>query len=889
MIETAKKTPGYFDTELFASALASVAELKDKYRLTPDGLNDDQVDESRHNNGTNEIIKKKRNGVFVHLLTSFFNPFTIVLLVLTLVSILTDIVLVPVAERNYFTVIMVLAMVVISGFMKFIQESRSQKAAARLSEMVRTTISVMRSGERKEIPIADVVVGDLVFLAAGDMVPADVRIVQCKDIFVSQSALTGESVPVEKTAEASKDHFSSTLEYRNLAFMGSNVISGSATCIVVSTGEKTMFGYLAKQIRRKKVTTSFDKGINAISWVLIRFMLIMVPIVFLVNGFFKSGPNHWIDAIIFALAVAVGLTPEMLPMIVSSNLGKGAIVMARKKVIVKNLNSIQNFGAADILCTDKTGTLTEDRIVLEYHYNTHGEEDIRVLKHAFLNSYFQTGLKNLMDRAIIDHVAEKHLQETWKDYVKVDEIPFDFARRRMSVIVEDKSGKQQMITKGAIEEMIKACSFAEYNGIIEPLSDELRSILLAKAEDYGLRGLRVLGLAHKNVSTKEHEYTAKDETGMILIGYLAFLDPTKPSAKEAIDTLEEYGVKVKILTGDGDSVTKYVCKQVGINADTILLGSEILNMTDEQLLEASDRIDVFAKLTPDQKTRIVNILRQKHVVGFMGDGINDAAAMKAADVGISVDTAVDIAKESADIIMLEKNLNVLGNGIIEGRKTYANTIKYIKITASSNFGNMLSILLASVFLPFLPMLPLQILILNLIYDISCLGLPFDNVDEDYLKSPRKWEAASITKFMLWIGPVSSIFDITTYVLMFFVVGPMVFGGQFASLDAATQLSFIGMFQAGWFIESQWSQSLIIHSLRTPKVPFIQSRASWVVIGLTGLGIVISTLLPLLVGFGEGQIIMPWIFYVLLAGTLVLYVSFVSIVKKFYLKKYHEWL
>ncbi|NCA97368.1 MAG: magnesium-translocating P-type ATPase, partial [Bacteroidia bacterium] len=709
------------------------------------------------------------------------------------------------------------------------------------------------------------------------------------DLFISQSALTGESIPVEKTSAAILDERSSSIEYTNLAFMGTNVISGSATVIVVATGAKTMFGYLARQLKQKKPVTSFDKGLNAVSLVLIRFMVIMAPIVFIVNGLFKTGPNHWIEALVFALAVAVGLTPEMLPMIVSSNLGKGAIVMAKKKVIVKNLNSIQNFGAMDVLCTDKTGTLTEGRIVLEYHYNTHGEEDSRVLKHAFINSYFQTGLKNLMDNAIITHVKEKHLENEWMNYVKVDEIPFDFRRRLMTVIVEDKAGKRQMITKGAIEETLNACSYAEYDGVVQPLSDELKAILLAKAEEYGHQGLRILGLAHKSAVLLDREYNTEDEKNMVLIGYLAFLDPAKTSSKAAIETLTEHGVNIKILTGDNDAVTKYVCNQVGIAANEILLGGAIAKMSDDELAQATAHINVFAKLTPDQKTRIVNILRQNHVVGFMGDGINDASAMKAADVGISVDTAVDVAKESADIIMLEKDLNVLGNGVVEGRKTYANTIKYIKMTASSNFGNMLSILLASVFLPFLPMVPLQILILNLIYDISCLSMPFDNVDEEYLKLPRKWDATSISKFMLWIGPTSSIFDLTTFVIMFFVVNPLVFGGSFQSLDAPTQLLFIGMFQAGWFVESRWSQSLIIHTLRTPKVAFIQSRASPVVTCLTILGIIISTLLPVFVGFGSGPVILPWYYYVFLLATIICYFVVVSMVKRFYVRKNNTWL
>jgi len=620
---------------------------------------------------------------------------------------------------------------------------------------------------------------------------------------------------------------------------------------------------------------------------LIRFILVMAPAVFLVNGLFKTGGDRWLNALLFALSVAVGLTPEMLPMIVSANLAKGAVIMSKKKVIIKNLGAIQNLGAMDILCTDKTGTLTEDRIALEYHCNIHGEEDARVLRHAFLNSYFQTGLSNLMDLAIIRHADEEEIKPLCRDYQKVDEIPFDFNRRRMSVAVEDRNGKRQMITKGAIEEMLDVCAFAEYEGSVEPVTEVLKNVILEKANDFNKRGFRVLGIAHKALTSPEGVSLPIEENDMVLIGYLAFLDPPKQTAAEAIRKLLEYGVSVKILTGDNEAVTRHICGEVGIESRKILLGPELKDMTDDELLDAAEQTSVFAKLSPDQKDRVVAVLRRHHTVGFMGDGINDATAMKSADVGISVDTAVDIAKESADIILTEKDLNVLEQGIIEGRRTYANTMKYIKITSSSNFGNMFSILAASIFLPFLPMLPVQLLILNLIYDISCLALPFDNVDADYLTKPRKWDAGSISSFMMWFGPVSSVFDILTYLVMFFVICPRMLGGAYVSLPAEGKVAFAALFQAGWFVESQWTQTFVVHSLRTRRIPFLQSHASLPVFLLTGAGILVSTSLALLIGFGRGPQSLPPLYFGYLISVVLAYSLLVALVKKLFVRKYKE--
>ncbi len=887
------------ENKMIEAAKLNEEELCKKYATTENGLTTEEVKEHRERYGSNEIAKKKKDSAPKRLFLSFATPFTGVLFILAGISLVTDIIMQAPGERNYTTVIMVTAMVLISGLMTFIQEFKSERATEKLLPLVCNTASVMRDGVQVECAFDDLVVGDRIFLSSGDMIPADVRLLRVKDLFINQSALTGESEPVEKFVEPDEEQNKDSvknadckktiIERRNLAFMGSNVISGSAQAMIICTGKQTMFGNIAEDLTGKKGSTSFDAGINKVSWMLIKFILIMAPAVFLMNGFFKSGEDRWMNALLFALTVAVGLTPEMLPMIVSANLAKSATVMSHKKVIIKNLGAIQNLGAMDVLCTDKTGTLTEDHIELEYHCNIMGEEDKRVLKHAFLNSYFQTGLKNLMDLAIIQHADEDEVKPLCKNYKKVDEIPFDFNRRRMSVVVEDHTGKRQLITKGAVEEMLSICTFAEYEGEVRPMTEDLRSIIRRNANEYNHKGFRVLGIAHKRPTFSGDTVLQEEENDMVFIGYLAFLDPPKKSAKEAISKLHDYGVSVKILTGDNDTVSRHICGVVGIETEHILLGSEIEDMTDEELAVRAEKINVFAKLSPSQKTRIVSALRKSHTVGFMGDGINDASAMKHADVGISVDTAVDIAKESADIILTEKDLNVLENGIIEGRRTYANTIKYIKITTSSNFGNMLSILAASIFLPFLPMIPVQLLILNLIYDISCLALPFDNVDTEYLKTPRKWDANSIGRFMLRIGPVSSLFDISTYLVMFFLFCPAAFHNSYQALDTAGKLSFAALFQAGWFVESQWTQTVVIHSLRTPKIPILQSHASIPVYVLTFSGIILSTMLAIFVGFGAGPQKLNFPFFIYLIVVIILYSILVALAKKSFVKKYGELL
>lgn len=879
---------GSADNLILASKLKEKDILK-RYNTNYQGYEESKVELMRENHGKNEITHKKGESLFMKLIKSFINPFTIILLILVAISFVTDVVMASPGEESLTSVIIVTTMVLVSGILRFVQEAKSNKAAEKLGEMVETTISVSRTDKGTiEIPIHEVVVGDIIHLAAGDMIPADIRILKAKDLFISESSLTGESEPVEKVSVSLIRDCKNPLELENLAFMGSNVISGSAIAIVINVGDDTIFGGIAKDLNDKKVVTSFEKGINSVSWVLIRLMLVMVPVVLFINGFTNG---DWMEAFLFAVSVAVGLTPEMLPMIVSANLAKGAVSMSKKKVIVKDLSAIQNFGAMDVLCTDKTGTITQDKVVLEYSLNIHGIEDSRVLRHAFLNSYHQTGLKNLMDIAIIDHANDSDMIELWRDYRKVDEIPFDFSRRRMSVVVESKDNKTQLITKGAIEEMLEVSSHVEYNGEIQFITDNIRKEILNRVSEYNSQGMRILGIAQKNNPSRVNELSVKDESDMVLMGFLAFLDPPKESTKEAIRTLNEYGVNVKILTGDNDKVTAEVCRQVGMKINNLLLGQDVEDMDDELLREAVEETNVFAKLSPRQKTRVVAALRANgHTVGFMGDGINDASAMSEADVGISVDTAVDIAKESANIILLEKDLMVLEEGVIEGRKIYANIIKYIKMTASSNFGNIFSVLIASIFLPFIPMLPIQLLMLNLIYDISCITIPWDNVDEEYLKEPRRWDASSINKFMFWMGPTSSIFDIVTFILMYFFICPLVFGGQFNTLNELQQIGFIGLFHAGWFVESLWSQTLVIHMIRTPEIPFVKSRASWQLTLLTSLGIFIGTVIPYTTfGIALEMVAMPAIYFACLLVIIILYMALVTVLKKKFINRYGELL
>ena len=876
----------YIDENLLKVSRLTNEVVLENMGTSMNGFQDERVEELREIYGENKISHEKPDSALKRIFDAFVNPFTIVLFLLAIISLFTDVILVSKKDHDFTSIIIMTMMVTISGVLCLVQETRSNNSAKKLKEMVKTTVAAERNG-KKEISLEEVVPGDIIYLAAGDMIPADLRILVAKDLFVAQSALTGESEPVEKCFEPMINEAQTPLECTNIGFMGTNVISGTAIGVVIATGDNTYFSTMAKGITEKKVLTSFDKGVNSVSWLLIKFMMVMVPIVFFVNGFTKG---DWLQAFLFALSVAVGLTPEMLPMIVTTNLAKGAVQMAKKKTVVKSLNSIQNFGAMDVLCTDKTGTLTQDKVVLEYHLDIHGNEDMRVLRHAFLNSYYQTGLKNLMDIAILEYADNASFKVLIDQYVKVDEIPFDFNRRRMSVVIKDTSGKTQLITKGAVEEMLQISKYAEYKGNVEVLTDEIKEEILETVEKLNKEGMRVIGIAQKNNPSVQGVFSVNDECEMVLMGYLAFLDPPKESTKAAVEALKNYGVAVKILTGDNDEVTRCICRQVGIKADKILLGSDIDEMDDELLAAEVEEVSIFAKLSPNQKGRIVSVLRENgHIVGFMGDGINDALAMKKADVGISVDTAVDIAKESADIILLEKDLMVLEDGAIEGRRTFGNIIKYIKMTASSNFGNMFSVLVASIALPFLPMLPIQILILNLIYDISCISIPWDNVDKDYLQVPRKWDASSIGKFMLWIGPTSSLFDIVTYAVMFFIICPMVCHGGYNDYGVNKTL-FMAVFNAGWFVESLCSQTMVIHIIRTAKIPFINSRASGAVILSTIIAITVGIAIQYTsIGRALQMVSMPIMYFGWLIVILLCYIIVASAIKEVYKKYYGEFL
>lgn len=878
-------------------AAAIQTPLKDSlafYHTSLKGLDQEQVEENRDLYGENTITKGQEDSIFKKIYESIINPFTIILLVIAFISLVTNVWLAKPGQEDPTTSIIIVVLVLISGGIRFVQELRSDKATTNLSKMIVNTATVIRDGLEQELPIDELVVGDLVKLSAGDMIPADVILFESRDFFVQQSGLTGESDAVEKLAlnKATNQNVDSLLEAESLAFMGTNVISGSATAMVLAVGDDTMMGAIEQTLNTYDEPTSFEREMNSISWLLIRLMLVMVPIVFFANGLTDG---DWLEAGVFALSVGVGLTPEMLPMIITASLAKGSIIMAKEKVVIKKLNAIQDLGAIDILCTDKTGTLTQDEIVLEYPLDIHGDLDMAVLRRAYLNSHFQTGLKNLMDRAIISRTekeAKEHviLQNLDTSFQKIDELPFDFERRRMSVIVKDDSNVVSMVTKGALEEMLNISTHVEYRGEIIPITEGIRQEVLAEVAQLNRQGLRVLGVGYKSGLREDYAYAVDDESDMILTGYLAFLDPPKPSAAPAIQALLEHGVRTKILTGDNEKVTQAICEKVGLDVEHMLLGADIDQMTDQELAEVVEKVTVFAKLSPDQKARIILQLKKNgHGVGYMGDGINDAPSMKVADVGISVDTAVDIAKETADVILLDKDLMVLETGIVEGRKVYANMTKYIKMTVSSNFGNIFSLLVASIFLPFLPMAPVHLIVLNLVYDLSCVALPFDNVDQDFLKQPHTWEAKSITRFMVWMGPISSVFDILTFIFLYFIIVPLVTGHHYVH-GSESALQFIILFQTGWFIESMWSQTMVIHMLRTAKVPFVQSRPAWLVILMTLVAAFFVTSLPygpLVNILRLAPLGLPY--FLFLICIIFLYMFSVTVIKKFYIKKYKEWL
>ncbi|HTT13219.1 MAG TPA: magnesium-translocating P-type ATPase [Burkholderiaceae bacterium] len=880
-----KEMPPSLARELVAAANSDPAALLQRLDSHADGLSEAQAETVRDRVGPNEVEHEKPLPWWVHLWHCYKTPFSLLLSVLAVVSYLTD---------DMKATIVIGSMVVLATLIRFVQEAKSNRAADKLKAMVHTTATVMRRdiseeaapiaekfyglhlhvkpARRAELPIRLLVPGDVVVLSAGDMIPADCRVLTAKDLFVSQAAMTGESLPAEKFPHLSGRDTGNPLELGNIVFMGTNVVSGSATALVLTTGNRTYFGALAQRVTTTEYApTQFQIGVNKVSWLLIRFMFVMAPLVLFINGFTK---HDWLEALLFALAVAVGLTPEMLPMIVTSTLAKGAVMMSRRKVIVKRLDAIQNFGAMDVLCTDKTGTLTQDRIFLERHTDVWGAASDDVLEFTYLNSYYQTGLKNLLDVAVLEHVEVHRELQVSTAFRKVDEIPFDFQRRRMSVVVAEHDEHHLLICKGAVEEILAVTSRVRHGEVDEPLTPDLLTRIRTVTAALNEEGLRVVAVAVKELPPAKDVYGVADEAELTLIGYVAFLDPPKETTAPALKALAEHGVTAKVLTGDNELVTAKICREVGLAADDVLLGKEVEGMTDGRLAQAVEEHNVFARLTPAHKDRIVRSLKANgHVVGFMGDGINDAAALRSADIGISVDSGVDIAKEAADIILLEKSLMVLEEGVVEGRKTFANMLKYLKMTASSNFGNVFSVLVASAFLPFLPMLPMQLLVQNLLYDISQIAIPFDNVDAELLARPQRWNPAEIARFMLFFGPISSVFDITTFLVMWYV---------FAADSPATQT----LFQSGWFVVGLLTQTLIVHMIRTPKLPFVESRPATPLLATSAAIMAIGVFLPMgpLSHYFKLQPL-PALYFPILVLILAGYMSLTQLVKGFYARRF----
>ena len=877
----AAAVPDQLSRQLVQRAKEDLPGLLAQLGTRKEGLSDAEADAIRAQVGPNEVEHEKPMPWWLHLWLSYKNPFNLLLTVLAVVSYFTE---------DIKAAIVIGSMVALSTLIRFIQERRSNQAALALKELVSNTATVIRRVEKAagktrplenvpamqtagqvELPIKQLVPGDIVLLSAGDMIPADGRVMLAKDLFVSQSAMTGESLPVEKFPNA-QGPAESALQMANLVFMGTNVVSGSATVVVLTTGNSTYFGTLATRVTAStEEVNAFQVGVNKVSWLLIRFAFVMVPIVLLINGFTKG---NWTEAFLFALSVAVGLTPEMLPMIVTSTLAKGAVILSRKKVIVKRLDAIQNFGAMNVLCTDKTGTLTQDKIALARHTDVFGHESEEVLGFAYLNSYYQTGLKNLLDRAVLEHVEVLTELQLAENYQKIDEIPFDFQRRRMSVVVSEREHHHELICKGAVEEIVAACTHVRDGDKTLALDADMLARVHRVTRELNEDGLRVVAVAMKEIPPSQSVYSVADESALTLIGYIAFLDPPKESTAPALKALAENGITVKILTGDNELVTAEVCRQVGLQVEGIVLGPQIDTMDDKALAEAVEHHTIFAKLSPLNKERIVRSLRSNgHVVGFMGDGINDAPALRAADIGISVDTAVDIAKEAADIILLERSLMVLEEGVIEGRKTFSNMLKYIRMTASSNFGNVFSVLIASVFLPFLPMLPLQLLVQNLLYDVSQIAIPFDNVDAELVSKPLTWNPDDIRRFMIFFGPISSIFDITTFVVMWYVF-------KANSLENQT------LFQSGWFVVGLLTQTLIVHMIRTPKIPFIESRAAGPLLGMTLFIMAAGIFLPMgpLASYFKLEAL-PLVYFGWLAAILLSYAVLTTLMKRYYIRRF----
>ena len=849
----------------------NVDKLLKKYKTSLDGISVVEVEERMEEYGKNIIEIKDQNTVWHRIKEAFINPFNIVLMIVAIITFITDVVIAT--DKDYATFILIVSTVLISAIISYNEQTKSYTAARKLKKMITNKMDLIRDGNVVTVDIENVVPGDIVKLSSGDMIPGDVRFLETKDLFIDQSSLTGESNPVEKFSELKE--YDSVTDISNIGFMGTNIVSGSSKALVLSTGNNTYFASMAKSLYTVNEKNSFEIGIEDITKILIRFMFILVPIVLVVN-FFSVGDI--LSSLIFAITIAVGLTPEMLPVITTSTLAKGAVEMSKKKTIVKRLSSIQTFGQMNILCTDKTGTLTEDKVILEKYMDVSGKESLRILKHAFLNSYFQTGLKNLIDVAVISRAEKENMNILKEKYVREDEIPFDFARRRMSVVLRDDTGKRQLITKGAVDEILSICSFIDFDGKVVEMTDELRQQAYKVYEENNNDGLRVIAVAQKNEIHDVNTFGVQDESNMVLIGFVGFLDPPKESAKKAISALKKYGVDTVVLTGDSEGVAIKVCKKVGIDTENALSGKDVEKLTDEELKEKVKNCHLFSKLSPMQKQRVVRIFQENgNTVGYMGDGINDSPPLKQADVGISVDTAVDIAKETADIILLEKDLNVLEEGVINGRRTFTNLLKYIKMATSGNFGNMISVIIASIFLPFLPMLPVHILIQNLLNDFAQIGMPFDNVDDEYIRKPKTWNTEGIKKFMFHFGLISTILDMMCFFVLWVVF-------KFNTVEKAV------MFQSGWFVFGILSQTLIIHLIRTSKIPFVESKSSKQLLISTFAVLCIT----LIIAFTNISVIfdlskLPYMYLVWIAILMSIYILFIQVYKKFYIKQNKEWL
>ena len=871
-------------------AYKEISQIYRELGASPDGLSQSQIESMREMYGVNSFSGRKNDTMLPRLRRAFINPFNIILLVLGMISLATDVVLASDFARNATTAVIIFSMILISGTIRLIQEIRAKNASEQLNRLIHERITVRREGELREIPAEELVVGDIVLLSAGDRVPADIRLTKVGDLFISQAAITGESAILEKNAQVSSYSNPESLpQLENLAFMATTVISGKGEGIVLAVGKDTLYGSFAKEDPDEK--QSFQKGANSIAWVMLRFIAILIPVVFIL---LKITGGKWLESFAFALSVAVGLMPEMLPMVITACLARGSLSMSRKQTIIKDINAMQGFGSMDVLCMDKTGTLTNESILLEYYMDVLGNESDQVLDFAFLNSSYHSGVCNPIDNAILACQTmpghEQHFADLLTHYQKEDEIPFDYSRKFVSTLVTDKNGDCQLIVKGNISQIVARCSHVEFRGEILPMEKNGMESVASVVDEMLQDGMKVIAVARKKIE-KQSQIIPADEKDLILMGYLAFFDAPKKTAKTSVEALKRLKVTPKILTGDQADVAASICKRVGIPSEIILTGAELDQMTDTELNEAVEKIHVFAELTPGQKVRLVSALRQNgHTVGFLGDGINDIPALCESNVGISVDTAVDAAKDAADVVLLQKDLGVLEQGILEGRKTFTNMLKYIKITASSNFGNIFSIVCASAFLPFLPMTSLQILLLNLLYDVLCIILPWDNVDEEDTLSPRDWSGKTLGRFMLFFGPISSLFDVVTFLFLYYILCPMLCGGAtyLNIADPVIQSQYVALFQTGWFLESMWTQVLILHFLRTRKIPFVQSSPSVPVICTTFAGIIVFTGITFTRSAAVfGLTRLPIRYFGFLFAVALLYMLLTTVVKTLYQKKYHE--